>query len=103
MANRADLMDHDVNLCRREKYFLEYLRDEGLNRYADVFSAIHERIGLDIFGVDFALVDNEVVVFEANACMQFLKQDYGADRRYRYLETHIRVIKRAIKKMLMKS
>lgn len=101
--NRSDLMDTDDMLCRQEAEFLDYLRDEGLNdrHYGGIFNAIHQRIGLDIFGIDCAMVNGELVVFEANSCMHFLSQDYGVNRRYEYLEPHIRRLKRAIKKMLM--
>jgi hypothetical protein len=99
--NRSDLMDQDDSLCRREEGLLVYLRDEGLIEYGEVFSAIYQRIGLDIFGIDYAMLGGELVIFEANACMDFLSQDYGANGRYRYLEPHVRVLRRAVKKMLM--
>ncbi|HAJ91897.1 MAG TPA: hypothetical protein DCO71_04640 [Gammaproteobacteria bacterium] len=102
-GSRADLMAGDIELCRQEEHFLAYLRDTGLQEYDEVFSTIQERVGLDIFGVDFALVDGQVLVFEANACMNFLNQDYGADGRYRYLESHIKALKHAVKKMLMRA
>ena len=100
-GSRADLMDREIERCRKEERFLAYLRDTGLVEHGAVFSAIKERIGLDILGIDFALVDGQVVVFEANACMNFLTQDYGKDGRFRYLESHIRALKRAVKRMLM--
>jgi hypothetical protein len=103
-SSRADLMDEDPGLRRQEEDFLAYLRDDGLNRdYGQVFGAIQERIALDVFGVDFSVVDGEVVVFEANACMNFLFQDYGLDGCYRYIERYVRDLKRAVKKMLMKA
>ena len=55
------------------------------------------------FGIDFALVDGQMVVFEANACMNFLSQDYGEDGRYRYLESYIKTLKHGVKKMLMRA
>ena len=100
-ASRSEIMDHDMNLCRQEARFLDDLRDQGLKKYAGVFNAMQERIGLDIWGIDFALVNEEIIVFEANACMIFLHQEFGKDDRYRYLEPHIRTLKRAVKKMLM--
>jgi hypothetical protein len=101
--SRDDLMALDAGLCQQEERFLAYLRDAGLKEYGDVLSAIQERVGLDIFGIDFALVDGQVVVFEANACMNFLSQDYGEDGRYRYLESYVKDLKHAVKKMLMKA
>ena len=99
--NRADLMAMDDELCHKEEHFLAFLHDTGLKEYGAVFSGIHERIGLDIFGIDFSLVDGKVVIFEANACMNFIGQDYGNDDRYRYLERYEQALRRAVKKMLM--
>lgn len=101
--NRSDLMDADDALCRQEDEFLAYLRDEGLTdrHYGGILNTIYQRIGLDIFGIDYAMVDGELVIFEANACMDFLSQDYGRNRRYEYLEPHIRRLRRAVKKLLM--
>ncbi len=45
---------------------------------------------LNLSGVDFALIDGQVLAFEANACMKFLDQDDGKSNRYLYLEDHIR-------------
>jgi hypothetical protein len=100
-ASRGCLMAQDIELCRQEEKFLVYLRDAGMKEYGGVFSAIQERIGLDVFGIDFALVDGKVVVFEANACMNFLGQNFGEHGRYRYLEGYVKNLKRAVKKMLL--
>jgi hypothetical protein len=100
-ASRADLMGQDIELCRQEEKFLAYLSDAGMKEYGEVFHAIQERIGLDIFGIDFALVDGKVVVFEANVCMNFLGQNYGEHGRYQYLEGYVKNLKRAVKKMLL--
>ena len=101
--SRDDLMDMDSGLCQQEERFLAYLRDTGLQEYGAVLSTIQERIGLDIFGIDFALVDGQVVVFEANACMNFLSPGYSEDGRYRYLKSYVKDLKHAVKKMLMKA
>lgn len=101
--NRSDLMEADDGLCRQEDEFLNYLRDEGLTdrHYGGVFNTIYQRIGLDIFGIDCAMVGGELVIFEANACMDFLNQDYGRSGRFKYLEPHIRLMRRAVKRLLM--
>lgn len=101
--SRNDLMDMDSGLCQQEERFLTYLRETGLKKYGTVFSAIHERIGLDLFGIDFALVDGQLVIFEANACMNFLVEYYGEGGRYRYTESYLKAMKHAVKKMLMKA
>jgi len=100
-ASRADLMGQDIDLCRQEEKFLAYLNDAGMQEYGEVFSAIQERIGLDVFGIDFALVDGKVVVFEANACMNFLGQNFGEHDRYQYMESYVKKLKRAVKKLLL--
>ncbi len=101
--NRSDLMDVDDGLCRQEDEHLAYLRDEGLTdrNFGSVFQAIYQRIGLDIFGIDYAVVEGQLVIFEANACMDFLSQDYGWNGRYQYLEPHVQRLRRAVKKLLM--
>jgi hypothetical protein len=99
--NRADLMGHDNALCRREERVLADLSELGLPDHGAIFAAIHQRIGLDVFGIDFTVLNGQMLVFEANAVMNFLDQDYGAAGRYRYLEPHVQTLKRALKKMLM--
>lgn len=47
------------------------------------------------------MAEGRLVIFEANACMDFLRQVYGRDGRYSFLQPHIRQLKRAIKKLLM--
>lgn len=99
--NRSDLMDKDDNLCREEETFLEQFEDTCLAHYGDVFNAIYERIGLDVFGIDLAFHNDEIVLFEANACMNFLNQDYGSNGRFQYLEKQVKLCKRAVKKLLL--
>lgn len=101
--SRAVLMDRNIELCRQEEGFLQYLQGACLKEYGAIFKAIHERVGLDIFGVDFTILDGQIVIFEANACMNFLSQDYGKDGRYRYLESYIKDLKRAVKRMLIQA
>lgn len=101
--SRDDLMGMDSGLCQQEERFLTYLQDTGLKKYRAVLTAIQERIGLDLFGIDCALVDGQLVIFEANACMNFLSQDYGEDGRYQYLRSYVKDLKHAVKKMLMKA
>ena len=100
-ASRA-WMDSNVELCQREERFLAYLRDEGMKQYGPVFREINQRIGLDIFGIDFALVNGQMVIFEANACMTFLRRRrWSRDPRYDYLDTHITALWGAVKTMLL--
>jgi hypothetical protein len=102
-GSRADVMHQDLGVCRQEERFLARLRDEDMDGYADVFREIHARIGLDLYGIDFAVVDGQIVVFEANPCMKFLDRHHRADNRYHYLSNHVKDLKRAVKKMLLQS
>ena len=101
-GSRTDVMDESEALRRREEAFLAYLTAEGLSQYSDVFDAIYRRIGLDIFGIDFGIVDNRIVVFEANACMHFLAQtrEHSA---YRYLDPYMKALRKAVKRLLMQT
>lgn len=100
-GNRLDLMDDDDSLCQEEALFLSEFEQRILMQHGHVFESIYQRIGLDVFGIDLAIVGDELVVFEANACMNFLDQDYGSQDRFRYLEPSIKQCKRALKKLLM--
>jgi len=98
-SSRGELMLEDMALVHREEEFIA----TGVQRYYPVFEQMYQRIGLDIFGVDFAVVDGRVLVFEANACMKFLDRKHRADNRFAYLDEHVRILKRAIKKMLVQA
>jgi len=100
-SGRSILMDHDRGLCRREEQFLTSFRERGLREYATVFREIYQRIGLDVFGIDFALVNGQILVFEANACMSFLGARYGTDDQYEYLDNYVKDLRRAVKQMLV--
>lgn len=102
-ANRADLMDQEPALRAWEQEFLADFRDSGLTMYQRVFSAIHQRIGLDVFGIDFAVIDDNILVFEANACMSFLRNSSSDDDRYQYLGEFITPLRRALKRLLLKA
>jgi hypothetical protein len=99
--SRADLMHQDLALCRQEERVLAELSETDMGGYAEVFREIHARIGLDIYGIDFAVVDGQVLIFEANPCMKFLDRHYRSDNRYSFLDGHVKQLKRAIKKMLL--
>ncbi len=100
-ASRA-LMDSHVELCQREESFLAYLCDEGMREYGPVFRGISQRLGLDVFGIDFALVNGRMVIFEANPCMTFLRRRRWSNApRYDYLDTHITALWQAVKNMLL--
>lgn len=99
---RIRLMDSNPELRRREEVFLAQFRDRDLQRYAPVLEQIQQRIGLDVYGVDFALVNDKILVFEANACMSFVGQRHGTDDQYGYLDDYLQAIRQALKDMLVK-
>ncbi len=102
-GSRAELMDQDIELCYREEKFLAQFCEAGLKQYGQIFREIHRRMGLDVFGIDFALVNGQMVLFEANPCMSFLGDRYGNDDRYQYLDQYVNALRRAIKRMLVTS
>jgi hypothetical protein len=101
--SRSDLMAHDNDLCHREEMFLAQLRDRELAKREPLFQEMYRRIGLDVFGIDFALVNGQVVVFEANACMHFLGQGDTTGPRNPYLDSYKKELRNALKKMLVKA
>jgi hypothetical protein len=102
-GSRADLMDHDIELCHREESVLAQLRDQGLKDRERIFQEIYQRIGLDVFGIDFALVNDQLVVFEANACMHFLGREVTSSVRYSYTGNYKKELRHALKKMLVRA
>jgi len=98
-GSRADLMNDDIELARREERFTS----SQVQEFYPVFEEMHRRTGLDVFGVDFAVLDGKVLVFEANACMKFLDRTHRDDKRFAYLDELVKAQKRAIKKMLVQA
>jgi hypothetical protein len=101
--SRADLMDQDIGLRHREEQFLAQLRDRVLKDRAPLFQQIYQRIGLDVFGIDFALVDDQIVIFEANACMHFLGRGTTSNSLYAYTDSYKKELRNALKKMLVRA
>ena len=78
MLNRPDLIDEERRLLERPDGALP-------PRVHRVFDAVTERMGLDFFGMDFGIdADGRVVLFEANATMNFFP--LVANPRFSYLE-----------------
>jgi glutathione synthase/RimK-type ligase-like ATP-grasp enzyme len=63
-----------------------------------VLHAIRERMGLDYFGVDFGVRDGEVVLFEANATMNFFP--FMTDPRFAYLERSFAPAQEAVRNLI---
>lgn len=101
-GSRAALMDGDMGLCDRERRFLGEFRHAGFQKYAGVFQQIYERVRLDVFGIDFSIVDGKILIFEANACMSFVGKRHGSDEQYGYLDSYLTAIRHALRTMLVK-
>ncbi len=99
--SRVDLMDQDIGLRHREEQLLAELRDRVLKDRAPLFQEIYHRIGLDVFGIDFALVNDQIVIFEANACMRFLGRGTASNPLYAYTDSYKKELGVALKKMLV--
>jgi len=100
-GSRSAIMNHDLSLCRREEQFLAELRDTFLRERAPLFRQIYQRVKLDVFGIDFALVNGRLVIFEANACMHFLGREGAGSPRYAYTGEYKKALRRAVKRMLL--
>ena len=59
--------------------------------------------GAPTTGIDFALVDGRMMIFEANACMWFLGRGTASNKQYQYLDPYKKDLRRAIKKMLLQA
>jgi hypothetical protein len=66
---RAEMQQHADLVAEEEKLILDGLPDD----LRMTFSAIHERLGLDYFGIDYGILDDgRPVLFEVNACVRAL-------------------------------
>jgi len=64
----------------------------------DALLALAEIVGLDYFGVDCALLDGKVLIFEANANM--LVQNFYDDRLFAYKQPAFEAIAQAFNAMI---
>lgn len=93
-SNSRQGMVNNENLKREEELFMQ----NSLTNFHPIFDEIYRRVKLDIFGIDCALIDNKkLLIFEVNASMEFITQDTS---KFRYLDHHIREIKKAFISML---
>lgn len=66
VESRDELMPHRDDLRKEEKAFIGHGSDE----LSSMLEEIYEKIGLDFFGLDFALnEEGKPILFEVNACM----------------------------------
>lgn len=60
-----------------------------------VLSAVQQRVALDMFGVDFSILpDGRLLLFEANACMNFIA--FSPDGPFTYTQASIAPMQRAL-------
>lgn len=91
MAERPELVAEERALFDREDAFAPAIRD--------VLRGVRARIGLDFFGIDFGIAPGgEVVLFEANATMNFLP--FSPDPQYAYLQRALAPARDAFRALL---
>jgi glutathione synthase/RimK-type ligase-like ATP-grasp enzyme len=98
VSGRKELMDASAELREEEERLLR----EGMPELDERFSEIAARVGLEYFGIDFALTpEGEILLFELNACMNVM----GAGELpapYEYHNARLREIRERVEKMLWK-
>jgi hypothetical protein len=101
VENRYKLMMENPSLRNDERLFFESFKRDIYPKYEKALHAIHERIGLDIYGIDCFLKENgEIVIFEANPCMDLLSMWSGPENEYGYKTPHRAAVRNAIVKVL---
>jgi glutathione synthase/RimK-type ligase-like ATP-grasp enzyme len=92
MAERQQLVDEEERMfATPDGAFAPEVRD--------VLKAVRERIALDYFGMDFGIAaDGRVVLFEANAAMNFFP--FLADPQFAYVQRCIEPARHAFRELL---
>jgi glutathione synthase/RimK-type ligase-like ATP-grasp enzyme len=102
-GNRQDHMLQSESARQEEREFMEHFE----SRIADYLPSLQEmnrRIGLDVWGMDCAILPSgEIVLYEANACMNILPQRAGPNQEFAYLLPVVEAIRSAIKMMIVES
>ena len=92
MVELPHLLEEEARLFEREKGAFPA-------RVHAVVEAVRQRLGLDFFGVDFGISQSgEVVLFEANATMNFFP--FMPDPRFAYIERCMEPAQRAFRQLL---
>jgi hypothetical protein len=93
MAERPDLIAEERALFESAEPFAPDVRD--------VFRAVRERMPLDFFGMDFAIApDGKVVLFEANATMNFFPLTPNLDPQFEHLRNCLAPAQAAFRELL---
>ena len=101
VENRYKIMMNNASLRNDENIFLNSFKEEIYPKYKKPLQEIHKKIGLDIYGIDCFLKDNgEIVVFEANPCMDLLSMWLGPNKEYNYKIPRRAAVRDAIVQLL---
>ncbi len=96
VESRDELMPSSKILREEEKQFLE----EGRESFSKMYAEIYEKIGLDFFGMDFAVgKDGLPIIFEVNACMNTVSVSHSA-KPFEYHNKRHEEIKNAVLDMI---
>jgi hypothetical protein len=83
-SDRQQVMAERPELIAAEEHMFATPEGAFSDEVQQVFSAVRERLSLDFFGMDFGIApDGRVVLFEANATMNFFP--LSPDPRFAYL------------------
>ncbi|GHG67916.1 hypothetical protein GCM10010919_16960 [Alishewanella longhuensis] len=103
VENRYNLMMQESSLRDDEQHYLESFQSDIYPKYQKTLADIHKKIGLDIYGIDCFLKENgEIVVFEANPCMDLLSMWVGPNNEYNYKIPYRAAVKEAIVNLLVR-
>ena len=91
MAQRPELVAEERELFAQSEPFAPGVRQ--------VLHGVRDRMGIDFFGMDFGITrEGEVVLFEANATMNFFP--FARDPQFAYLQRCLRPARRAFRDLL---
>lgn len=94
---RYNLMLEHKQFRDAEQHYLESFNTNILPHYKKQLLLIHEKIGLDIYGIDCFFGENgELVIFELNACMDLLSMWLGPNGEYNYKKPFRSAVSNAI-------
>ncbi len=100
--SRTGYMSESSKARLQEREFLENFHDGLSVQQKQVLTEMNRRIGLDVWGMDCALTENgDIVLYEANACMNLLEQDYGRNDEFRYLEPLVMELRGAVRDLIV--
>lgn len=101
VENRYNLMMQESSLRDDEQHYLESFQSDIYPKYQKTLADVHKKIGLDIYGIDCFLRENgEIVIFEANPCMDLLSMWLGSNNEYSYKIPYRKAVREAIVKVL---